>query len=109
MNVEKLKKSKEYSLVFTNGKRVNSKNFNLQVLDTETNCLRVGITASKKIGNATKRNFVKRRMRSLIDINFPRICLKPKDYVLVAKKGVALTKFESLSEELNLLLKKIEK
>ena len=48
-------------------------------------------------------------MRSLININFPRICLKPKDYVLVAKKGVALTKFESLSEELNLLLKKIEK
>ena len=54
-------------------KRLSSKNFNLQVLDTETNCLRVGITASKKIGNATKRNFVKRRMRSLININFPRI------------------------------------
>ena len=48
-------------------------------------------------------------MRFPININFPRICLKPKDYVLVAKKGVALTKFESLSKELNLLLKKIEK
>ena len=66
MNVEKLKKSKEFNLVFTNGKKLSGKNFILQFLNTELSFTRIGITASKKLGNATKRNFVKRRIRCLL-------------------------------------------
>lgn len=109
MNVEKLKKSKEYYSVFTNGKKINGKNFNLQYLDAKVNNVRIGITASKKLGNAVKRNFVKRRIKSLIKNVFSKISISFKDYVIIAKKGVISEKFEALQEELKLLFKKIEK
>ena len=108
MNVEKLKKSKEYNLVFTNGKKIKSRNFTLQYLNNKISKIRVGIIASKKIGNATQRNFVKRRIRSLIEKNFSETLIFTKDYVIVAKKGVLIEKFDSLYEELKVLLKKIE-
>ena len=109
MNALKLKKSKEYYSVFTYGKKINSKNFNLQYLDSRIKYIRVGITASKKLGNAVNRNFVKRRIRSLVQKVFSKTCVSVKDYVIVAKKGILSEKFDSLQKELKLLLKKIEK
>ena len=65
MEAIKITKSLEYKLVLANGKRINSSNFNLQYLSTEDKSIRIGITASKKLGNAVKRNYVKRRIRAL--------------------------------------------
>ncbi len=109
MNAEKLKKSKEYYSVFTNGRKISSRNFSLQFLDVKINNVRVGITASKKLGNAVKRNFAKRRIRSLINKVSARTFISFKDYVIVAKKGVLSEKFDALQEELKLLFKKLEK
>ena len=108
MNAEKLKKSKEYKLVFTNGKKLNGKNFILQFLNTDLSFTRIGITASKKLGNATKRNFVKRRIRCLLKIIYFKKVATSNDLVIVAKKSALTEKFENLSNELNRLLKKIE-
>ena len=108
MNVEKLKKSKEYNLVFTNGKKLSGKNFILQFLNTELSFTRIGITASKKLGNATERNFVKRRIRCLLTKIFFKKAGTASDLVIVAKQGVLTEKFEDLSKELKLLLKKTE-
>ena len=63
------------------------------------------ITASKKLGNAVKRNYAKRRIRALFKNNFFKKDILKKDYVIVAKKGILFEKFESLYEELNLILK----
>ena len=106
--VEKLKKNKEYKLVFTNGKKLNGKNFNLQFLNTELSLTRIGITVSKKLGNASKRNLVKRRIRSLLKINFLQKDTASRDLVIVAKMGALTEKFQDLSNELKFLLKKIE-
>ena len=109
MNAVKIKKSKDYYSVFTNGKKISSKNFNLQYLDSKTGYIRVGITASKKLGNSVSRNFVKRRIRSLVQKVFSKTYVSVKDYVIVAKKGILSERFDSLHEELKVLLKKIEK
>ena len=50
MNALKIKKKKDYYLVFSNGKKIKGKNFNLQYLDSKASYTRVGITASKKLG-----------------------------------------------------------
>ena len=109
MNALKIKKKKDYYLVFSNGKKIKGKNFNLQYLDSKASYTRVGITASKKIGNAVRRNYVKRRIRSLIKLVFSQAFISVKDYVIVAKKGILSEKFDNLYKDLKILFKKIEK
>ena len=58
----------------------------------------VGYTATKKIGNAVKRNKAKRIMRELAK----KILIKGKTntyYVLIAKLSILDTKFKTLLEE----------
>ena len=52
--------------------------------------VQVGFTASKKIGNAVKRNRAKRRLREVARAVLPRMGLAGWDYVLVARPGVTV-------------------
>jgi len=76
-------------------------NFNVQKLINQDldNKIGVGYTATKKIGNAVKRNKAKRIMRELAK----RILIKCKTntyYVLIAKTSILDVKFKNLLEEL---------
>jgi ribonuclease P protein component len=65
---------------------------------------RVGITASKKTGNAVKRNRIKRHIREFYRQNknlFPEGC----DVAVVAKQGTGGLDFREIREELSDLLK----
>ncbi len=66
---------------------------------------KVGFTASKKIGNAVKRNFAKRRLRALFikKIDF----LKSGTYVFVAKKEIVGLPFSDIENEFCMALKKM--
>ena len=109
MEAIKIKKSLEYKLVLANGKRINSSNFNLQYLPSEDKSIRIGITASKKLGNAVKRNYIKRRIRALFFKIFLKSSIQAKHYVIIGKKGILFEKFDSLYKELKLSFKNIEK
>jgi ribonuclease P protein component len=52
--------------------------------------VQVGFTASKKIGNAVRRNRAKRRLRALAREVFPAMGRAGWDYVLVARPGVTV-------------------
>ena len=109
MEAIKITKSLEYRLVLANGKRIRSSNFNLQYLSTEDKSIRIGITSSKKLGNAVKRNYVKRRIRSLFFKLLLKSSIQAKHYVIIGKKGILFEKFDNLYEELKLIFKNIEK
>jgi len=109
MEAIKIKKNLEYKLVGANGKKIKGNNFNLQYLKTEDKSIRIGITASKKLGNAVKRNFVKRRIRALFFRLLLQSSLHAKYYVIIGKKGILFEKFDNLYEELKLIFNKIEK
>ena len=58
--------------------------------------VRVGFTASKKIGNAVARNLAKRRLREVARAVLPGLGRPGWDYVLVARPGVTTTRVYAL-------------
>jgi len=80
---------------------IRGNNFNVQILYKQklNGNIGVGYTATKKIGNAVKRNKAKRIMRELAK----KILINGKInsyYVLIAKSSILETKFEKLLVEL---------
>ncbi len=67
----------------------------------ETPLIRVGFTASKKVGGAVARNRAKRRLRALARAVLPRHGQPGWDYVLVARRDQTATRpFADLQTDL---------
>ena len=88
-------------MVRDEGRFIKGKNINIQILHNQNleKSIGVGYTASKKIGNAVKRNKAKRIMRELAR----KIIINGKInsyYVLIAKTSLLEEKFDKLLLEL---------
>lgn len=86
--------------------------FLLQARDRkdDTTTVRVGFTASKKIGNAVARNRAKRRLREVARALLPGGGRAGWDYVLVAKPGVTTIRdFALLLDDLRGALSRVHK
>ncbi|HEY1961039.1 MAG TPA: ribonuclease P protein component [Rhizomicrobium sp.] len=67
--------------------------------------VRVGFTATKKLGGAVERNRAKRRLRAAAAALLPLYGLPGSDYVLVARAGTLTRPFAELLEDLAVSLK----
>jgi ribonuclease P protein component len=67
--------------------------------------LRVGFTASKKIGNAVARNRAKRRLRAAASQLLPLLGRPGHDYVLVARGTTVARPFPALLSDITTALK----
>ena len=100
-----IKKRTTFVHIRDNGEFIRSSNINVQKLINQdlNNKIGVGYTATKKIGNAVKRNKAKRIMRELAK----KILIKGKTntyYVLIAKLSILDTKFKTLLEEMESII-----
>ena len=101
LNIFTIKKRSTFVMVRNEGEFIKGKNINIQVLHNQNleKSIGVGYTASKKIGNAVKRNKAKRIMRELAR----KIIINGKInsyYVLIAKSSILDEKFDKLILEL---------
>ena len=62
--------------------------------------LRLGFTASKKIGNAVARNRAKRRLRAAAYALLPLSGRAGHDYVLIARAGILVRDFGALKDDI---------
>lgn len=69
--------------------------------------MRLGITVTKKIGNAVVRNRMKRRFRALARDILPEQGIAGADHVLIGRQGGIERPFDQLSGELRKALRKI--
>ena len=63
-------------------------------------CMRLGITVTRKIGNAVVRNRMKRRFRALAREILPTAGLPGADHVLIGRQGGVERPFDDLRAEL---------
>ena len=65
----------------------------------ESTDIRVGFTATKKIGNAVIRNRAKRRLRNVAVEILPIFGQAGTDYVFIARNSTTTTPYEALVED----------
>jgi ribonuclease P protein component len=70
--------------------------------------VRVGITASRKVGNAVTRNRAKRRLRSIASAILSREGRPGTDYVLIARATTIDRPYEALMADLSAALRRID-
>ena len=68
---------------------------------------RVGLTASRRVGNAVRRNRARRRLRALAERVIPLHAECGHDYVLIARMATVDRPFSALVEDLETAMKRL--
>ncbi|MFA5927833.1 MAG: ribonuclease P protein component [Candidatus Margulisiibacteriota bacterium] len=99
-----LKKKGDFDQVFDNGEKAVSRYFVLYILNNTTKTA-AGFIASKKIGNAVKRNRAKRLLRQSFRNITPGLT-KPLTAVFIARGNILKVKQQIVDAELKKILLK---
>lgn len=105
--LKKLTKRVEFQAAAGDGRRFRSSSMTVQVLDRAADEMgvRIGLTASRKVGLATKRSRVKRRLRSAAREAFDGVTASA-DVVAVARTEVISAPYAELVSDLRNALTK---
>lgn len=104
----RLRKSWEYRLVREMGCKYYTPHFVLLVFDNCEKNSRLGVTVSRKVGNAVQRNRIKRIIREFFRNNI-HIYPNVKDYSIIAKRSSALLSSSKIHFELSSVFLKTAK
>ena len=100
---EKIRKRPEYSSIYQNGTRTYARHFTIVAQKNELGYGRLGITVSKKVGDAVRRNRIKRLIREFFRLNKTRL-VASRDIVVIGKKGMPLLSYQDVCKELAVLV-----
>ncbi|GAD18343.1 ribonuclease P protein component [Helicobacter fennelliae] len=104
--MDMLKTKAEFDFIYKKGFYRHSKEFVLyvyrdKILDSTSKLgLKLGLSVSKKVGNAVKRNLIKRRIKALFQEFEKTLSLIGCRIVFVAKEGVYLLSFQDLRKNI---------
>ncbi len=120
MKILTIKKSSEFQEISKKGNKFHAKTLILlknttpaQYFTDKTkgknaeNFCRLGLTVSKKVGNAVARNKNKRRLRHAARQLLAELAKNQFDYVIIAKKEIKDVNFETILRDLRFCLTRI--
>ena len=96
---ESLKKNNDFQNVYKNGKSFANRYLVMYVLENNKNINRLGISASKKVGNSVVRHRFARLVRESYRLH-ENIFNSGLDIVVVAKKNAASVGYKEIEEAL---------
>jgi len=99
----RVKSEKDFNAIFKKGQSVANRKFVIYKLEKEQKHFRVGISVSKKLGNAVMRNKIKRRIRHVLLTH--QVELAALDFVVISRKGVEILTYQELEQNLLHVLK----
>jgi len=109
--ISSLKKQKDFKSIIK-GEKINNKYLTIffrKLSDKSNKNLNISFVAQKKLGNAVKRNKIKRRLRNIMNqiLKISKINLN-YSYLIIAKKTIINAKFVDIKETLIKDYKKIK-
>lgn len=101
-----LRRNQEFRRVYAKGRYSSTDSLVTYVLKNRLNSLRLGITTSKKIGNAVQRNRARRIIRAAY-AGFQNKLSKGLDIVFVARKRAVEIKSQDVAKDMGYELGKL--
>lgn len=99
-----VKDSRNFEKIIKNNKSFRTKYFYIYKQNHEESIYHFGISVGKKIGNAVRRNKVKRQLREIISQNHYQ---KNFDCIIIVRREINDADFLKIKEDLNFALKKL--
>jgi ribonuclease P protein component len=111
IKISSLSKNEDFKSIIK-GRKINNKYLSIffkKLSDKNDKKLNISFVAQKKIGNAVKRNKIKRRLRSIMNDAIKKIKLNFQySYLLIAKKNVLEDEYENIKKTLFIDFEKIK-
>ena len=104
--INRIKDNQEFVFTVRKGKVLKHNPFIIHYINNDVNVCRIGISVSKKTGNAVKRNRIKRQTRAMCDslVNYTSHTF---DVVIIIKPDFLNNSFDDNKNNLNIVLSKI--
>jgi ribonuclease P protein component len=99
-----LKKNEDFNRIIKNNKPYKTKYFYIYLEWTNEKIYHFGLSVGKKIGNAVRRNKVKRQIKEILSKNNYQ---KNFNCIIIVRKEINNVNFFEIEEELNKSLKKL--
>tara|TARA_B110000014_G_C19906295_1_gene468929 strand:+ start:138 stop:479 length:342 start_codon:yes stop_codon:yes gene_type:complete len=111
IKISSLSKNEDFKSIIT-GRKINNKYLTIffkKLSDKNDKKLNISFVAQKKIGNAVKRNKIKRRLKNIMNDAIKKIKLNFQySYLLIAKKNVLEDEYENIKKTLFIDFEKIK-
>ena len=95
----RVKREKDFKAIFKDGTSFANRKFVVYQLENQQNHFRVGLSVSKKLGNAVTRNQIKRRIRHILQ-SVKGSLVEHVDFVVIARKGVETLEYAEMEKNL---------